>query len=518
MAICPTLIFYTHSATGRVETKIQYMKKCLLLTAVVFLGTFTAAIAQVPSYVPADGLVGWWPFNGNAADESGNGHDCSVVEAVLGVDRFGNSSNSYELGGSTGYVRTNNPFYNSSIDHTVSFWIQVADSADQNVSFFNTDPHTIESFGYNYVLNPARHFHFFLGNGVNGIAGWNIALNNSFIGQPPLPNFNNWFNYTVVLEGLQWRFYINGELVNTFNSTQTTGNVLADLFFGNDVTNTAAINGSIDDIAVYNRALTEEEIQNLYIGCNVAPTAIAGNLSPATLTSTSYACNNNPGSTYQWNVTNGIITAGQGTGSVTVLWGEEGAGTLSVVETNAEGCSGATSTIDVNVVCATTATAIDGPLGPNALTSTTYTCNGVAGSSYQWTISNGVITTGQGTNSVTVLWAGTGLGTISVQETTSANCSGDVISLDVVVIPTSVEEQQDLSIALFPNPASNEVTLTASEGLRGKIYTIFSSTGQAVMTGALSSRTVIDLQGLASGTYTLVVEDTLRKTLSIVQE
>ena len=33
------------------------------------------AAAQVPSYVPTDGLVGWWPFNGNANDESGNGNN-----------------------------------------------------------------------------------------------------------------------------------------------------------------------------------------------------------------------------------------------------------------------------------------------------------------------------------------------------------------------------------------------------------------------------------------------------------
>jgi hypothetical protein len=235
-----------------------------ILTSLLCLVLCATLHAQLPSYVPADGLVGWWPFNGNADDESGNGHDCSVVEALLGVDRFGNSSNSYKLGGSTGYVRTNNPFYNSSIDHSVSFWIQVDDSTDQNVSFFNTDPHTIEAFGYNYYLNPARHFHFFLGNGANGISGWSIALNNSFNAQPSLPSFNNWFNYAVVLEGLQWRFYINGELVNTFNSSQATSNVLADLFFGNDAVNTSAINGSIDDIAIYNRALTPSEITQLY--------------------------------------------------------------------------------------------------------------------------------------------------------------------------------------------------------------------------------------------------------------
>jgi hypothetical protein len=35
-------------------------------------------MAQVPSYVPTNGLVGWWPFNGNANDESGNGNNGTV--------------------------------------------------------------------------------------------------------------------------------------------------------------------------------------------------------------------------------------------------------------------------------------------------------------------------------------------------------------------------------------------------------------------------------------------------------
>ena len=44
--------------------------------------------AQVPNYLPTNGLVGWWPFNGNANDESGSGKDGNVFGAVLSNDRF----------------------------------------------------------------------------------------------------------------------------------------------------------------------------------------------------------------------------------------------------------------------------------------------------------------------------------------------------------------------------------------------------------------------------------------------
>jgi hypothetical protein len=100
--------FFTHTTSGRVETKIQYMKKCLLLTAVVFFGTFTAAIAQVPSYVPTDGLVGWWPFNSNANDESGNGNDGIVNGPTLTEDRNGNAEKAYSFGDNSITINNSN--------------------------------------------------------------------------------------------------------------------------------------------------------------------------------------------------------------------------------------------------------------------------------------------------------------------------------------------------------------------------------------------------------------------------
>jgi len=45
--------------------------------------------AQVPGYIPQDGLIAWYPFNGNANDESGNGNDGDNLGAVPVVDRNG---------------------------------------------------------------------------------------------------------------------------------------------------------------------------------------------------------------------------------------------------------------------------------------------------------------------------------------------------------------------------------------------------------------------------------------------
>ena len=74
------------------------MKKLLyFFLSLLFLSQHI--VAQVPSYVPTDGLVGYWPLNGNANDESGNGNNGTVYEVILSNDRFGNENSSYFFDG-----------------------------------------------------------------------------------------------------------------------------------------------------------------------------------------------------------------------------------------------------------------------------------------------------------------------------------------------------------------------------------------------------------------------------------
>lgn len=65
--------------------------KFSLLTIAATFGMTALTIAQnVPNNVPTNGLVGWWPFTGNANDESGNGNHAVVNAALLTSDRTGN--------------------------------------------------------------------------------------------------------------------------------------------------------------------------------------------------------------------------------------------------------------------------------------------------------------------------------------------------------------------------------------------------------------------------------------------
>ena len=104
--------------------------KSILLTAVATISLATATIAQVPNYVPSNGLVGWWPFNGNANDESGNGNHGTVNGASLTADRNSKANSAYNFNGSNyilistiNQLTTTN---NSKV--SISFWFNIISS------------------------------------------------------------------------------------------------------------------------------------------------------------------------------------------------------------------------------------------------------------------------------------------------------------------------------------------------------------------------------------------------------
>ena len=107
------------------------MKRFLLtLISTIFVVTLTKA-QDLPSYIPSDGLVAYYPFNGNANDASGNGNNGTVSGATLTSDKDGNTNKAYEftvdengvLGSSQDEITiTSDPLMNSN-EITLSAWV-----------------------------------------------------------------------------------------------------------------------------------------------------------------------------------------------------------------------------------------------------------------------------------------------------------------------------------------------------------------------------------------------------------
>ena len=72
------------------------------------------------TFDPTDGLVAWYPFNGNAKDESGNGHHGKVIGATLCKDRKGKNDSAYNFDGVNDYIKIKNNDQMNPVSFTVS--------------------------------------------------------------------------------------------------------------------------------------------------------------------------------------------------------------------------------------------------------------------------------------------------------------------------------------------------------------------------------------------------------------
>ncbi|MBX9853112.1 MAG: DNRLRE domain-containing protein, partial [Cytophagaceae bacterium] len=140
-------------------------------------------------------------------------------------------------------------------------------------------------------------------------------------------------------------------------------------------------------------------------------------------------------STYSWNFGTGATPAtATGAGPHAVTYNTAGSKTVSLIVSGANGNDTETKTNYVIVNALPVTSAIAGKSSVCYNEATTYAVSNTAGSSYAWTVPAGTaITSGAGTNSVSVKFAGTG-GNITVRETAASGCAGNAQSLAVNAI------------------------------------------------------------------------------------
>ena len=63
-----------------------------------------ALLAQVPDYVPTDGLVAYWPLDGNGLDQSGSGHHLTETNIQSGSDRYGAAESAVAFNGEDSHL------------------------------------------------------------------------------------------------------------------------------------------------------------------------------------------------------------------------------------------------------------------------------------------------------------------------------------------------------------------------------------------------------------------------------
>jgi hypothetical protein len=224
------------------------MKKIIFLLLII-----TNTInAQVPSYVPTNGLVGYWPFNGNANDESGNGNNGTINEAILANDRFGDSNKSYQFNHNS-ITLINTPQFNGS--WSISLWYKRStySTGYENFGALFTTSSDIQFEGIGMWLLINEEKLYFQAGGDNSLM------------LTPYEYDTNWHNVIYTYDGVNLSLYVDSvnnlsaPVVITSNYTSSFNIGRGFDSFGNDF----SFLGSIDDVGVWNRALTPYEIVGL---------------------------------------------------------------------------------------------------------------------------------------------------------------------------------------------------------------------------------------------------------------
>ena len=228
----------------------------LLLTALVASSTTIAA--QLPDYVPPSQLDAWFSLDGDGIDESGNGNTVEALGATLDTDRFGIPSSCFLLDGDGDYLTFGNSLGNVQ-DFTAAYWME-----------------TTETTGYNLLLNKdcdgceytTGDWGFITSNGNSGILSFSLVNSNGGFYEDIGFVADGFWHHVVVTRNATTgavHFYLDGESVEEHlgpTGSVTNGNAL---HFGlQQPYNPAYYEGRVDDLGLWSRVLSGEEISGLY--------------------------------------------------------------------------------------------------------------------------------------------------------------------------------------------------------------------------------------------------------------
>ena len=254
------------------------MKKINFILILLLLFSFSEIRSQSASSCTIhenfqNGLIGYWPFCGNANDviSQNNG---TAYGATLATDRFGNTNSAYEFSSNHDRIAIppNTDYESETV--SISFWV---------------NPHSIATCGYNTILNKgiysnatAETYIFYLEEGSPGNNGrLEVGYKNSTC--TPAQGWTHYGYYSwdidLVDAGATWTHYMitidsnnlqkvyqNGVFVGQdtvvdYNHCSTGSEII----IGSEWANYArTFDGLIDDVAIWNRVLSAAEVNSYY--------------------------------------------------------------------------------------------------------------------------------------------------------------------------------------------------------------------------------------------------------------
>ena len=214
------------------------------------IDSVTFADCSTPDTIPTRCIVAYYPFNGNANDESGNGYNGVVNGAILTTDRKGNNNRAYYFNGLS-YIDIPNAVKlpQGNDPRSISVWIYNSSQTNQVIVEWGL----VESLK-RCILGIAD---------ASGFVGFSIY--GADLATLVSVRDNKWHNIVLTYDGTTAKMFMDGIYQNSkiMGNLNTSG---YNLYFGkNHRGNEEEYNtGSIDDIRIYNCALSDNEIKALF--------------------------------------------------------------------------------------------------------------------------------------------------------------------------------------------------------------------------------------------------------------
>jgi len=289
-------------------------KQILLLTVIVFTTVTFRLMAQVPSYVPASGLISYYGFNSTGNDAISSSVSTANT-AIPTTDRFDIANSAYQFNDTTviKYDGTNplGTIGNSDQTFTINFWVNTANTSGSIL---------LGAYGWGYYVNldNTNKIHF------TYCGPWGAWTDYSSLSSI---STNNWHMITIIKSDLVGTIYIDNVLDNIISVQDIRTYPSISCWFGaNGQDNNSHLSGKLDDIGIWNRELTATEIDALQKSCTLAVTTnpTNQNVSVGGSAQFSTACND-VAATYQWLTNTGsgfvnCVDGGQYSGSTTATF------------------------------------------------------------------------------------------------------------------------------------------------------------------------------------------------------
>lgn len=199
-------------------------------------------------------LVGYWSFSGNARDSTPYSNNGTANGATLTTNRFGNNNDAYNFSGSAYISVPDSQSLHVGQNYTISMWVKPTTATGTEI-LLGKEYGGAQLDSYAVYMKNTRDLRFYTAAGQEISSGYSLPA-------------DQWSFVTVtVTGGTQLSIFVNGNDVHDDTLSSGTQFDSSPLLFGADNDGSGPmgfLQGSLDDVRIYNRTLSLDEIRALY--------------------------------------------------------------------------------------------------------------------------------------------------------------------------------------------------------------------------------------------------------------